>query len=170
MSIMSDRNSLSPSSNLSSDHCLRDKRSVSTDRLSETKSDTTENPDVQKSTTVSRAGSTDELIKIHRQEAESGNAESKSESNLADIMTSTENLELHALNSHGEVSQKGVSSEVNRSPRSYQGDSSSKHIAFKILEVVFLSVIVLMLLALYMIPTVFFVNPPLDFPPVSMVA
>lgn len=126
--------------------------------------------------TDSRDGSTENLIVsmcnsiAERLGAEAGDKlKSTSNENLAgSLSASTEVLELHPLNNNGENCPRKLSYGVSRSPRgSYQGGSKSSRAVLKILEVFFLSAIVLALFGLYMIPTVFFVNPQIHYLSVS---
>ena len=81
---------------------------------------------------------------------------------------STDYMEMGALHSHEEACPRTAMYGVGKSPRnSYSSSKPCTRIVFQVLEVFVLSVIVLILLGLYMIPTAYFINPAFDFPPVS---
>lgn len=82
-------------------------------------------------------------------------SESGSQNSIPTTDRTASNLELHIM----------VSSASQPIPKVEQKLSAS---AYKVVEVLVLVAIVLFLLAISMIPTVFFVIPPLEFKPVSL--
>ena len=88
--------------------------------------------------------------------------------NQNDMSASTDFMEMGAFQSYEEACPRTAMYGVGKSPRSsYSSSNPRTQIAFQVLEVFVLSVIVLILLGLYMIPTAYFINPAFDFPPVS---